>query len=158
MTTLKSILVAVDFSEASRAAVEHGLELAKAFNASLHLLHVVDEPLRKTWAGYTPCAEFLETVDRLRTEARKRLEQLVPRTELGDGRIVVATAWGDPSDELLKYVRSHDIDLIVCGTHGRRGWDHFTMGSVAERVVRVSSCPVLTVRAAAQRGGVGTAA
>jgi nucleotide-binding universal stress UspA family protein len=158
MTTLNSILVAVDFSEASGAAVEHGLELAKVFNASLHLLHVVDEPLRKTWAGYTPCAELLETVDRLRTEARGRLEQLVARTKLQDGRIVVATAWGDPSDEVLKYARSHDIDLIVCGTHGRRGWDHLTMGSVAERVVRVSSCPVLTIRAAARRSGASTAA
>jgi nucleotide-binding universal stress UspA family protein len=62
---------------------------------------------------------------------------------------VVATAWGDPSDEVLKYADCHDIDLVVCGTHGRRGWNHFMMGSVAERIVRLARCPVLTVHAGA---------
>jgi universal stress protein A len=145
--TLKSILVPTDFSEASSAAVEYGRALTVAFDASLHLLHVVTEPLHETWAGYAPGAEFLEAVDRLRAEAQKRLERLIPRAELGNGHIVVATAWGDPSDEVLKYARNHSIDVIVCGTHGRRGWDHVMMGSVAERIVRLAPCPVLTVHA-----------
>jgi nucleotide-binding universal stress UspA family protein len=145
---LKSILVATDFGEASTAAVEQGRALAVAFNASLHLLHVVTEPLHEAWAGYAPGADFLEAVDRFRAEARTRLERLIPHPERMARHIVVATAWGDPSDEVLKYVRNHRIDLIVCGTHGRRGWEHVMMGSVAERIVRLAPCPVLTVHAA----------
>ena len=147
MITLKNILVPIDFNEASNAAVEHGRALAASFDASLHLLHVVTEPFHETWAGYAPGAGFLDVVDRRQAEAQKRLERLIPQTELGNGRIVVATTWGDPSDEVLKYARNHSIDLIVCGTHGRRGWDHVMMGSVAERIVRLAPCPVLTVRA-----------
>lgn len=145
--TLKSILVPTDFNEASSAAVEHGRALAVTFNASLHLLHVVAEPLHETWAGYAPGAEFLDAVDHLQADAQKRLERLIPPAERGNGRIVVATTWGDPSDQILKYAGDHSIDLIVCGTNGRRGWDHVMMGSVAERIVRLASCPVLTVRA-----------
>jgi len=145
--TLKNILVPTDFSEASTAAVEHGRALAVAFDASLHVLHVVTEPLHEAWAGYAPGAEFLAAVDHLQAEAQKRLERLIPRAGRGNGQIVVATTWGDASDEVLKYARNHGIDLIVCGTHGRRGWDHVMMGSVAERIVRLAPCPVLTVRA-----------
>ena len=78
--------------------------------------------------------------------ARKRLEKLVPQDEVASGRVIVATGWGDPSDEILKYARSHGVDLVVCGTHGRRGWNHLVMGSVAERVMRLAPCPVWTVR------------
>ena len=147
MMTLKQILVATDFSEASCAALEQGRALAAAFNAQLHLLHVVAAPLHETWVGYTPGEEFVKLVEQLQTEARTRLEGAVPPDDVANGRIVVATAWGDPSDEILKYVDRHGIDLMVCGTHGRRGWNHLMMGSVAERIVRLAPCPVLTVHA-----------
>jgi nucleotide-binding universal stress UspA family protein len=57
------------------------------------------------------------------------------------------TVWGDPATEILKYARDHGIDLIICGTHGRSGFDRFALGSVAEAVVRKAPCPVLTVHA-----------
>jgi universal stress protein A len=106
-------------------------------------LHVVTEPLHEAWSGFVPAKSFMETTDRLQREARHRLEELVSH----DQRVIVATAWGDASDEILKYARNHDIDLVVCGTHGRRGWNHLVMGSVAERIVRLAPCPVLTVPA-----------
>ncbi len=84
----------------------------------------------------------METVDCLQTDARHRLENMV-----SDRRAIVATAWGDAADEILKYAKTHRVDLIVCGTHGRRGWDHLVMGSIAERIVRLAACPVLTVHA-----------
>jgi nucleotide-binding universal stress UspA family protein len=99
------------------------------------------------WASYAPAAEIIGTIDRLEADARLRLERMVPSDDLTGGRVVVATEWGDPVDEILKYASRHDIDLIVCGTHGRRGWNHLVMGSVAENVVRLAPCPVLTVPA-----------
>jgi nucleotide-binding universal stress UspA family protein len=147
MIALKHILVATDFSECSDAAVEQGRALAAAFDASLHLLHIVTAPLHEVWACYAPGAEFLTVVRDLEVEARRRLEELAASGDLRRDRVVVQTAWGDPSDEILQYAREHQVDLIVCGTHGRRGWDHVVMGSVAERVVRLAPCPVLTAHA-----------
>lgn len=146
MGTFKNLLVTTDFSEASRGAFDEARALAAALGAHLHLLNVA-EPLHEPWAGYTPGAKFTEMTDRLQVEAHDRLECLVPQDELASGRVVIATAWGEPAAEILKYARDHDIDLIVCGTHGRRGLDHFMMGSVAERIVRLAPCPVLTVHA-----------
>jgi nucleotide-binding universal stress UspA family protein len=143
--TLKEILVPTDFSEASDAAFEQGRALAAAFGARVHLLHVVAEPLRETWAGYTPAPQFVELLERLRTGARTRLEGAVPTDDLANRRVVVDAVWGDPSDQILKYATRHGIDLIVCGTCGRGGWDHLLMGSVAERIVRLARCPVLTL-------------
>lgn len=147
MMTLKHILVATDFSEASRAALDRADTLASAFDARLHLLHVVDEPFHESWAGYTPAGAFANLLERLQGEARRHLEDEASRIGISAERIVLATTWGDPGDEILKYANSHDIDLIVCGTRGRRGWNHFAMGSVAARVVRLARCPVLTLRA-----------
>ena len=147
MISLMNVLVGTDFSDCSQTALEHGRGLAAQFNVSLHVLHVVTEPLHEVWACYAPGAGFLESVERLELEARKRMEPLTQSAELGTDRVIIATAWGEPSEQILKYARTHRIDLIVCGTHGRRGWDHMVMGSVAERVVRFAPCPVLTVTA-----------
>ena len=145
MITLRNVLVATDFGGASRAALEEGRALALAFGASLHVLHVVSEPLEEVWAGYASAAAFIDTLEHRQAQAQRRLEAIVPNDELAAGRIVVAVAVGDPSEQILAYARDHAIDLIVCGTHGRRGWDHLLMGSVAERIVRLASCPVLSV-------------
>jgi universal stress protein A len=102
--------------------------------------------MHETWACYAPGRDFLRIVDELQSQARNRLQLLVPPRFRKVGKAVLATAWGDPSDEILKYAREHNVDLIVCGTHGRRGWDLVAMGSVAARLVRLASCPVLTVR------------
>jgi nucleotide-binding universal stress UspA family protein len=142
MITIKNILVATDFSDSARAALANGQALAHAFNASLHVLHVVTDPLHEPWSGFVPADSLMETVERRQTEVRHRLEKMV-----SEGRAVAATAWGDAADEILKYANAHRVDLIVCGTHGRRGWDHLVTGSVAQRVVRLAACPVLTVHA-----------
>ena len=145
MIALRNILVTTDFSDTSRAALTRARGLATAFGASLHVLHVVTEPLHEVWACYAPGADFLASVARLQERAKGRMLGDMSLGEMSSGRVTLATSWGDPSDEILKYARKHDIDMIVCGTHGRRGWDHVLMGSVAERVVRLGPCPVLTV-------------
>ena len=145
MIALKHILVATDFSECSEAAVEQGRALAAAFDASLHLLHVAIAPLHEPWAGDAPGEKFVHIVRRLEAQGLQRLDRVATTTGLPKNRLVLATAWGNAADEILKYAREHHADLIVCGTHGRRNWDHLFMGSVAERVVRLAPCPVLTV-------------
>lgn len=142
---IRTILVATDFSESARAALECGQLFAGAFGASLHVLHVVTQLVHEPWSGYVPAASLLAEVDRLQHDAHQRLAELVP----GDSGAVLATAWGDATDETLDYARRHDVDVIVCGTHGRCGWDRVVMGSVAERIVRFAPCPVLTVHASA---------
>jgi nucleotide-binding universal stress UspA family protein len=146
MIGLKRVLVPTDFSETSDAALKYGVELAGAFGAVLHVLHVVNKPMHEAWAGYAPGTSFLLVVEHMETEARRRIEERVSKEDVATGRTVPATVWGDASDQILEYAIAHHIDLIVCGTHGRNGWDHFMMGSVAEKIVRKAPCPVLTVR------------
>ena len=147
MIALTTVLVAMDFSEAAHAALARARALAARFDASLHVFYVVTEPLREPWSGYVPAAQFIETVERLEVDAQRRLSALLSLHEPSTCRVVVATAWGDPSEQILKYAEAHRVDLIVCGTHGRCGWNRVLMGSVAERVVRLARCPVLTVHA-----------
>jgi nucleotide-binding universal stress UspA family protein len=146
MIGLKRVLVPTDFSETSDAALTYGIALAGAFGATLHVLHVVNQPMHEAWAGYAPGASFLSIIEHMEADARQHIEALVPKEDLAVGRVVAATVWGDASDQILEYALAHHIDLIICGTHGRRGWDHLVMGSVAETLVRKATCPVLTVR------------
>jgi universal stress protein A len=146
MIDLKDILVATDFSMWSEAAVEQASALAETFGANLHVLHVVTKPLHDVSTSYAPAAGVFHLVRDLEHDARERLAALPVVGALGLSRVIVSTAWGDPSDEILKYARVKHVGLVVCGTHGRRGWDHALMGSVAERVLRLAPCPVLTAR------------
>lgn len=143
MIALRNVLVAVDFSEGSDRAIDQARQIAEPCGAAVHLLHVVTEPLHETWACYAPGADFIAVVRDLEADARKRLRAI--QREAPRVFQAVATAWGEPTSEVLHYAAAHDIDLIVCGTHGRTGWDHVMMGSVAERIVRLARCPVLTV-------------
>jgi nucleotide-binding universal stress UspA family protein len=147
MIGLRTVLVAMDFSEAAHAALARARTLAARFDASLHVFYVVTEPLREPWSGYVPAAQFIETVERLQADAERRLSTLLSMEEPSGLQLVVATAWGEPSEQILKYAEAHGVDLIVCGTHGRCGWNRVLMGSVAERVARLARCPVLTVHA-----------
>lgn len=148
MIALKNILVAVDFNAASNAAADHARSLADLFDATLHVLHVVTEPLHEVWECYAPGSGFLDAVQRLEGEACRQLDRLAAVAEAQPGKVIVATAWGDAAEQILKYAAAHRVDLIVSGTHGRHGWEHVIMGSVAERLVRLAPCPVLTVHAA----------
>lgn len=154
MIALKKILVATDFSEPSRVALETGQSLAQAFKAELHLLHVLADLLHQPWVGYAPAAKFIDLVEQFEANARMRLLRLVPRDDVATGRVVVAAVLGNSAEEILKYAARQNIDLIVCGTHGRGGFDHVVMGSTAERIVRLAPCPVLTVRLKAAQASV----
>ena len=144
MITLKNILVPTDFSECSDAAVRYGLELARAFNATLHLLHVVQDPYTQPWAAEAFPAAIGDLLTEWQKQSEKRLADSVPAEDRG--RVKISCSIASPYAEILRYAQAEHADLIVMGTHGRHALAHMLLGSVAEKVVRRAPCPVLTVR------------
>jgi nucleotide-binding universal stress UspA family protein len=144
MIKLTNILVPVDFSDCSDAAVKYGYALADAFGATLHLLNVVQDPYTLPWAAEGFAAPIGDLLADWEAQAKRRLAETVPTT--ATARTVVKTHVGSPSREIVAYAVRQRIDLIVLGTHGRGPIGHMLLGSVAERVVRTAPCPVLTVR------------
>lgn len=146
MIRLNKILVPTDFSEFSKCAVRYGCELARRFSSELHLLHVVEDiyPLVPEPGIMLPAAA--DYFAGLKQSAEQELARFPPE-DWGSGlHIERAVITGSPFVEIIRYARDKDIDMIVVGTHGRTGLAHVLMGSVAERVVRKSPCPVLSVR------------
>jgi nucleotide-binding universal stress UspA family protein len=146
MIALENVLVATDFSEPSDVAVVYGRALTEAFGARLHLLHVVPQAMGLPWAAASDGPSLSDIQQQWEKEAAERLRAAVPE-ELNDaGRVTLATRAGEPVQEIIAYAGDHNVDLVVLGTHGRGFVAHALLGSVAERVVRLSPCPVLTVR------------
>ena len=143
MLTLKRILVPIDFSEPSEAALKYGIALARGFDAKLYLLHVLAKaPAEPSETVEHPIGPF----ERMRDAAREHLGNILTDHEAKDLASEFTTHVGTPYVEIIRYAKDHDIDLIVMGTHGRGLVAHMLMGSVAENVVRRAPCPVLTVR------------
>jgi len=146
MIQLKTILVPTDFSEHAEHAARYALELATRFEAEVHCMHVTDIPadLLATSAYYMtgPSEQFIEQV---RTENRKNLESFAAKHFEGVSTVTESRE-GSPFVEIIRYARDARIDLIVIATHGRTGLKHVLFGSVAEKVVRKSPCPVLVVK------------
>jgi nucleotide-binding universal stress UspA family protein len=146
MIAIQNILVPTDFSEASDAALMYGRELAGRFGATLHLLHVTDN-LQLTAFADIYAAPLMELQTKIDENARVRLAELaIDSDHSGPPTRQTVTTSATPAFAITEYARNNAIDLIVMGTHGRGPLTHLLMGSVAERVVRVSPCPVLTVR------------
>jgi nucleotide-binding universal stress UspA family protein len=140
----KNICCPIDFSDASRAAMETAADLARRFGATLTLLHAYPVP------GYTfPDGSVVASprmLQELADQAARHLgEWKRLAQEMGAPTVNAETLVGEPAPEILSYARDHGIDLLVVGTHGRTGLEHALMGSIAERVVRRARCPVLTV-------------
>lgn len=140
----KKILCPVDFSDTSREAVNVAVELARKFDASVKLLHVYAAP---TYA--LPEGAIIPTPDELRAvtdDVERALDAWKTKAAAQGAPVATATAMGIPFVEILRFARDGACDLIVMGTHGRTGLRHALLGSVAEKVVRKSPCPVLTIR------------
>jgi len=147
MITLQRILFPTDFSELSLHALRYAVSFAEAYRAELHFLHVVDDasqywmPIGPNNVPVGPPPEELLALGR--EELRRFLQTHLPSPAMP---VVSEVRIGRPFLEIIGYAREHSIDLIVVGTHGRTGLRHVLLGSVAERVVRKSPCPVLTIR------------
>jgi universal stress protein A len=143
----RRILIAVDFSESSRAALLAAAELAACFGGSLELLHVWQPPPLRAdlmvWAETdgTPLRQYGRA--RAERELQRFVESLAPglRSELHSSVVE-----GDPAGVILEHAASGRYDLLAVGTHGPTGLEHVLVGSIAEKIVRAARCPVLTVR------------
>ncbi len=138
------ILCPIDFSDTSRWGMQEALEIARRHGAVVHLLHVLEEP----WPGARgdPIAPH-EFLNRARESAgadlaawKKEAEELAP------GKVVAELLGGHPATEIARVARGGEFDLVVMGTHGRRGLRRLVVGSVTEEVIRSAPCSVLVVR------------
>lgn len=145
MIALRKILVATDFSEPANAALAYGRAFAHTFNATLYLVHVVDDMYIRL-GGDAYAAVLPELQDDVESEARQRLARMVSDDERSLTVEAVVMTSGATAEAIVEYAEKKNVQLIVVGTHGRSGVAKLLMGSVAERVVRTAHCPVLTVR------------
>jgi Universal stress protein UspA and related nucleotide-binding proteins len=136
------ILAAVDFSDCSLDALEYAVQIAKQLKATVTILHVL-EPI-----SYGLDLTLIHTAERERTHARiqRELDAFVHAIALEGLTVDHAIRGGTPADSVIQFIGENRCDLVVMGTHGRRGLSHLVNGSVAEAVLRRAPCPVLTVK------------
>ena len=144
------ILVPLDFSDYTDEIMQVAVQLAKKFGSTLHVLHVIPNMDYFTpYESFLP-AESLVNIQRdVEREVEKDMEAIAKK--IGDVPVIRAVRTGVAFVEITDYVRAENIDLVVMGTHGRGGLEHILLGSVAEKVVRKSRCPVLTIRPAGKK-------
>jgi universal stress protein A len=141
------ILVPTDFSAPSDAALATAKSLAVRFGASIHLIHVLQDPYATAAFaaeihGYIPSG----IKESWQAQAQTQLDEQLSAAERTQFRATTTVLFGPSAKSIVEYAHDHAMNLIVMGTHGRAGVAHLLIGSVAERVVRTAECPVLTVR------------
>jgi len=145
MKTFKNVLFATDFSAGSDYAFDYALSLAKRCDAKLNVIHVINEPVDLR-GFYVPHLSFDKLEEEIDQGARKLMEKFV-RVNLADfSNFETFVVPGIAYDEIIGKATEIGADLIVLGTHGRTGLDHVLFGSTAEKVVRKSPVPVMTIR------------
>jgi len=155
---LTTILVPTDFSPGSQAGLDHAVALAGKTKANIVLLHVI-ETIATTMKESLDLADFnavakslaespqmMDVYALVRRAVEPALDQLVQSLKTTNVAASSQILQGTAHEQIVAHAKQIGADLIVMGTHGRRGVSHLFIGSVAERVVRTSPCPVLTVR------------
>ena len=145
MKNFKNILFAHDFSEGSDYAFDYAFSLAKCFSAKLLLVHVINEPVDLR-GFYVPHISFENLEKEIADGAEKMMERFCHENLADFPNYERMVLTGIPYEEIVNKANECAVDLIVMGTHGRKGVDHILFGSTAERVVRNATCPVMTVR------------
>lgn len=140
----KEILLPTDGSTGVKKAIESAVAIARVFDARIHVLFVVEPPRYQEFGSGMALGNVMES---LREAGQQGLEATVRMVrELGMEPAAQQIKQGHPAEEIVGYAKAHGIDLIVMGTHGRRGLNRVLLGSIAEEVVRSSEIPVMTVR------------
>ena len=146
MARFKRLLVPTDFSPTSEIAFNYALDLAAREGASIHLLRAIEDA---PFAAAYPDGLYVELPGRreqLIAEGRRRLEEGVRKCAASNVAATTQVVVGRPASSITAEANERGSDLIVMGTHGRSGFAHLVLGSVAESVLRTAQCPVLTVR------------
>jgi len=141
---LRELVVAVDFSAHAAQAVEAAIELARRYDASLHVVHAYHMPVLVGMPDEVALPPDFWTG--VKEAASKRLDQVVAEVRSAGVRVTPHLREANPSDAILDVARETGADLIVMGTRGLTGLKHVLLGSVAERTLRLAPCSVLTVK------------
>lgn len=146
------ILVPIDFSESSHAALVAAADLAEHFHAELNLVHIIPVFPRTTFPDFIPETQFLEKVRKGAEEQFAACE-----TDLGSKGIKVSYCIEEGNDiagNILEVIERERVDLVVISTHGMTGWHPIAFGSIAEKIVKLVQCPVLLLRTAKPKSSV----
>jgi nucleotide-binding universal stress UspA family protein len=142
---IRRILFATDFSEGSSHALPYAADIARQYDAKLFLVHVIYD-VAKSAGWYVPHVSIDEIYHDMEKSAMAELEKSFVDEMRGLRDVEHVVLKGIPYEEISKFAVEKKIDLVVLGTHGRRGIDRMLFGSTAEQVVRNAPCPVLSVR------------
>lgn len=145
MIKIEKILFPTDFSACAKHALKYALDFATERGAKLYILHVIPKlniPVGTGGITY-PTSKIYDDMEK---EAKKNIHHLVPKRFLEKIKVENIVVRGNPFQEIIKAAKKYDIDLITIATHGRTGISHVMLGSTAEKVVRMASCPVLCVK------------
>jgi nucleotide-binding universal stress UspA family protein len=152
MLPIKKIVCPTDFSEPSYEAIKAAGELAFHFGSELCVLHVVS-PVPLIPMGAEPSGFNVSLYEReLETSSKRSLEEIISQMEWKDLKVRLIVLRGNAADEIVRAAEGENADLIVIATRGRTGLDRLIFGSVAEKVVRLAKCPVLTVTSRPEKG------
>lgn len=143
MSLIQSIVVPVDFSSPSRAAVARAAMLGKSTGASIHILHATRFPMPVMSAEFAiPGPAY----DSIREAGQREVDRVAANLETQGLRVTREVDDSDAVDAIQRAIEQHDADLVVMGTHGQSGFQHFVLGSVAERTIRSATVPVMAVK------------
>ena len=144
MKKFKKILFPIDFSEVSPEIVPYVISMADKFNAEVHIIFVVRqlENYRSIFVSHGAVENFeMKIVLGAETKMNEFVEEFFKSIVRTKTKILI----GDIVEEIIKYIKAKGIDLVIIGTHGRKGMDRIILGSVADRVIKSASVPVLSV-------------
>ena len=146
MIKLEKIIHPTDFSEPSRYALRYAMSFAEEYGATLVIVHVIEEVAKAMYFDMLQAPPLADLMADIEKQAERALKDLVPEEHREKLTIEHVIRKGVPFLEIVRCAEEMKADMIVCGTHGRTGLKHALFGSVAEKIVRKSPCPVLSVR------------
>ncbi|HMN26111.1 MAG: universal stress protein [Ignavibacteriaceae bacterium] len=144
-TTIKKVLVPIDFSDYSKSALRYAVSFARSFNAEIILIYVVEPIIYPPDFSMGQIAMPTINTD-WDTRAKEELDKLAKNEITSNGKVKTIIKTGKPFAEIIETAKEEDIDLIIIATHGHSGVEYILFGSTAEKVVRKAPCPVLTLR------------
>jgi nucleotide-binding universal stress UspA family protein len=141
----ENILVPLDFSEHSKNALVNANEIAKSYEAKIHLLHIIEETMHPAFSlsGKSSIFDLIPGIDE---DCRKRTEKIAKETISSQVNYEIHIKGGRAASDIIKFAKENSTDLIVIATHGLTSLEHMLLGSVTEKVVRMAHCPVFTVK------------
>lgn len=141
---LQKILLPTDFSDESLHALSYAVDLAKLFNAKLYLMHVIYD-IEKASNLHIPHPSLSELYKDLESHARKNLDSFGAEMREDLKNVETVVKRGIPYEEIIKFAKENDLDLIIIGTIPKSGVERFFVGSTTQRVIRNAPCPVLII-------------